>query len=106
MDETGVLWVPAVSGLVFVAIGLAAYRGVAKPFLLSLWPSTTLAFGLLWGGLASVLTGLGWSVLHHPVGALLLGVPILAGWALLLASFVWLPRGLQPAWYRERSLAR
>ncbi|MDH2412725.1 hypothetical protein [Nocardioides sp. CER19] len=100
-EATGVQWGLVGAAMVFVLVGLAAYRGVAKPFWLTLWPRATLGFGLLWGGVAGVLAGLCWPLFTSPVADLLVGIPIVVGWVLLLLSFFWLPRSLQPEWYRE-----
>jgi hypothetical protein len=101
MQVTGVQWAPGLAGLVFVALGVAAYAGVAKPFIRTLWPRPTLAFGLLWLGLGGALVGFGWPALANAWGVLAVGLPALACWVIGLLSFGWMPQALQPRWFRE-----
>jgi hypothetical protein len=101
MQVTGVQWVPAIASLVFVAFGVAAYVGVARAWIRTLWPTPTLAFGLLWFGLGGALVGFGWPAMSTALGSLLIGLPALACWAIGLLSFFWMPQVLKPKWFRE-----
>lgn len=97
----GIQWGPVVGGLVLLAVGGFAYSGVARQSWGFIWTRRTLGFGLLWWGLAGVLLGLGWPALDTAAGSLLIGLPALVCWLIGLLSFFWMPRVLQPRWYRD-----
>lgn len=98
---SSIQWGPVVAGAVLLAVGAAAYAGVAADWWRTLWPRPTVGFGLWWWGLGAMLVGFGWAGLSTAAGALLLGMPALLCWLVGLASFVWMPRALQPGWYRD-----
>lgn len=89
-------------GAVFLAVGLAAYAGYAKPRVVTMWPKPTLGFGSAWLGAAGILmfpTAVAnetWKIPAFIVG-------LFGGLCFVVAmlSFFWLPRRLLPRWYLE-----
>lgn len=100
--DLGILWVLVVVGVILAVGGGLAYAGVSwiRPIVLGGFSLPTLMFGMLWLGIGSLILGLGNPVLDEPWGLVVLGIPALVCGGLGLLSLVWLPRALQPQWYR------
>jgi hypothetical protein len=96
------MWVAAVAGLPLGLLGLSAYLGYAKPIVAIGFPGPYLCFGGAWFGLSGVVMALAvaLSSAGMEILGLLLGLVAFGCFALMLLSFFWLPRRLQPAWYR------
>lgn len=100
---TEIPWGSVAAAVVFTGVGGASYAGVARDYLRTLWPTPRLAFAMLWLGLGGLLVALGGPSMEEPVWALLLGVPAVVLWVVGLVSLFWMPRFLQPRWYRDSS---
>lgn len=100
---TEVPWGTLIGAVVFVGVGTAAYAGVARDWVRTLWPTPRLAFAMLWLGLGGLLVAVGTPRLQEPVWALLLGLPAALLWVIGIVSLFRMPRFLQPRWYRDPS---
>lgn len=96
------MWPVAAAGFVMFLAGAGAYAGFGKPIVVTMLPKPYLSFGLAWLGLAGLLISVGSPLID--TGPKVLGVLIsllgLGCAAISLLSFVWLPRLLQPGWYK------
>lgn len=100
--------VAALCGAVFLAFGIAHYRGfvtsLSDRFVFG--PYVGLAMGWLGGG--ALLAALSYPLLNgeRPVAATVVGVLVvlaaLVCWVVGLVGVFWLPRALRPRWLRER----
>ncbi len=104
MSDLGILWAAAFGGLLLTVVGLAAYGGRFRSMWLRLWPRTTLAFGMLWLGVAGILLGLGNPVMDQPWAVAVIGVPAVVCGVIGILSILWMPRSLQPQWFRDMPL--
>ena len=100
--DLGILWVPVVGGIVMVVVGGLAYAGVGwiRPIVLGGFSLPTLMFGALWLGICSLVFGLGNPILDEPWALVALGVPAVLCGVIGILSILWMPRSLQPQWYR------
>ena len=96
------MWVAGVAGLLLGLVGLAAYLGYAKPVVATGFPTPYLFFGVAWLGLSGVASAVAVTLSSAGLDilGLLLGLVAFACFTLALVSFFWLPRRLQPAWFR------
>jgi len=96
------MWMGAAAGLLLGLAGLSAYLGYAKPIVAIGFPGPYLFFGATWVGPSGVAICLSQLFLEagYEVPGLLLGLAAFGCFGLMLLSFFWLPRRLQPAWYR------
>ena len=95
--------VGALCSLPFLVAGGLAYAGWGRSIVLKGFPTPVLFFGLAWfgaGGLVVMLSGQ-LSRAGHPVVGTLLALPGVVGVVVFLLSFAWMPRRLQPRWYRD-----
>jgi hypothetical protein len=81
--------------------GSGPYLGYAKPIVATGFPTPYL-FGVAWLGLSAVASAVSLTLLSAGLEflGLLLGLVAIGCFALTLVSFCWLPRSLQPAWFR------
>ena len=95
--------VGALCSLLFLVAGGLAYAGWGRSIVLKGFPTPVLFFGLAWsgaGGLVVILSSQ-LSQAGHPVVGTLLALPGVVGVVVFLLSFAWMPRRLQPRWYRD-----
>jgi hypothetical protein len=95
--------VGALCGLLFLVAGGLAYAGRGRSIVLKGFPTPVLFFGLAWlgaGGLVVILSSQ-LSQAGHPFAGTLLALPGVVGVVVFLLSFAWMPRRLQPRWYRD-----
>jgi hypothetical protein len=95
--------VGALCALLFVVAGGLAYAGRGRSIVLKGFPTPVLFFGLAWAGAGALVVILSsqLSQAGHPVAGTLLALPGVVSVLVFLLSFAWMPRRLQPRWYRD-----